>query len=192
MVPLIVTLTYLLAAVTLASPVNPPGLAQDLTTSLLTRRDGPTYTYTAVTNAAASAGVRLRDGEWHYLRLCTPLEGHIPKDDVQRETGCKHFYLVVGKVIIKNGFFSGNKRDFQGSVYHVRNDEDDRKWYWKSHPYGAYGYQDILYGGRTTSTKASSSRLDALSTAWVEKWGTYCDQNEARCFGYYHYMTSLL
>ncbi|CCF33937.1 hypothetical protein CH063_06030 [Colletotrichum higginsianum] len=190
MVSLIITLTYLLATVTFALPIDLLGLEENFPISLVTRQDGPTSRYTTVKNAAAAAGKTLNNGEWHYLRLCTPLNGQPPEDHVQEETGCKHFYIVVGQVIKERVF--KKRKDFQGLMYHVRYNDDTRKWFWTSHTYIAYDFQEIVYGGKTTSRKASTARLDTLSTAWVDKWGSYCDLNEARCFGYYQYMASNL
>ncbi|KAK1976688.1 hypothetical protein LZ30DRAFT_636465 [Colletotrichum cereale] len=189
MVSFIIALTYLLVGVTFAWPTDLLGLEKSSTASLVTRRDAITSRYTAVRDAAAAAGRTLRNGEWHYLRLCTPLSGP-PQNRIQRETGCEHHFLVVGKVI-KKGVFT-QRKDFEGRIYHVRYADDTRSWFWTTHEYHAWEHQWIYYGGPTTSRKASRDRLDTLSTTWVNHYGSCWDLGEGNCLGYYKYIASNL
>ncbi|TQN66007.1 hypothetical protein CSHISOI_09442 [Colletotrichum shisoi] len=161
MVPLIITLTYFLAAGTFALPFDLLGFPQNLMPSLVTRQKDPTPQYTAVENAAAAAGTTLRNGEWHYFRLCSHLAEKAPENHLQEKTGCRHHLIVVGKVI-KGGIFR-RRPQFKGRMYHVKPTDGKFMWLWIWHPYLVFDSQTISYGGKTTSEKAKRARLASLS-----------------------------
>ncbi|KAK1989139.1 hypothetical protein LZ30DRAFT_744589 [Colletotrichum cereale] len=192
MVSLIVALTYFLAAVTFAFPSNPLALKQSSTTNLVRRQAGETPRYKAVNNAAEAAGTTLNDGEWHDFRLCSPLsKGQRPANDLRAKTGCSHHYIVVGQVTTIG--VSLTRKDFQGYIYHVTyGTKFSRRWSWSSHPYQILGGQRLYYGGKTIGARASKSRLDTLSTTWVDEQGSCWDLYDSNCLGFYKSIASKL
>ncbi|TDZ39356.1 hypothetical protein C8035_v003346 [Colletotrichum spinosum] len=147
--------------------------------------------------AARKAGRSLDSGTWYYFMNCVyAREGYVPLHSgparVYREQGCQHVGIVVGKT----ARFGVKK--FKAVYIHVRKTPDGDGGYsdglfQSSTNFINYGsrYHGIIWGGKTSGSKASVDRLVQAGIDWLQS-GRNNFNDVYNCVTHYEYLASLL
>ncbi|KAK1621434.1 hypothetical protein BDP81DRAFT_362589 [Colletotrichum phormii] len=141
----------------------------------------------AYQEAARVAGGSLSSNTYYYFMNCAIApDWYQPTTSLGQwamsEHGCNHVGLVVGKTarILKK---------FKATYIHIRLLSDG--FCQASHDYTPYENQKLVYGGRTSSSKANVDRLVAKGDEWLEGSGTVLTE-QYNCVAHYRYLESLL
>ncbi|KAK1498058.1 uncharacterized protein CCOS01_15595 [Colletotrichum costaricense] len=133
----------------------------------------------AYEEAARAAGRSLSSGTYYYFMNCAlgPAQSSVPLVQWANSAhGCSHVGLVVGKT----ARFGVKK--FKAVYIHIR--LWDTGFSQSQHDYTPYENQKLVYGGKTTSSKANLNRLVDAGIAWLEDAG-YELTEEHNCVAHY-------
>ncbi|KAK2053006.1 hypothetical protein LY76DRAFT_525557 [Colletotrichum caudatum] len=192
---LLLLLTYCAAALASLAAPRPRGNAvQERNPAVNSTNDGATLarlmsrdTSEAYREAERAAGGSLKPNTYYYFMNCA-LGGstYRPTTSLGRWVysayGCSHVGLVVGKT-------AWVAKRFEATYIHIRlyRDGFDQT----HHDYTPYENQKLIYGGRTSSSKATPSRLIDKGEEWLQGSGTRVTERY-NCVAHYRYLASLL
>ncbi|KAK1995694.1 hypothetical protein LX36DRAFT_639340 [Colletotrichum falcatum] len=141
----------------------------------------------AYREAMRAAGHRLRPNSYYYFMNCAiGHESYQPTTTLGRwamsHYGCSHVGLVVGKTSAFEDAFTATY--IQIRLYRDGFDQT-------THEYTAYEHQKLVYGGRTTSSKANIRELAENGERWLRGSGLKVTE-QYNCVAHYRYLASLL
>ncbi|KAK1950837.1 hypothetical protein LY78DRAFT_732086 [Colletotrichum sublineola] len=144
----------------------------------------------AYDEATRAAGGSLRPNSYYYFMDCViASKKYKPATFLARwaleKYGCSHVGLVVGKTN-----WLSNK--FTATYIHVRLFNDG---FWQTaHDYSPMEDQYLIYGGRTSSSKASKAKIERIiekGEEWVKRAGIHLTERY-NCVTHYMYLKSFL